>query len=364
MLGIIRKITGSKIGLVITFIVLGVIAIAFAAGDMMGITPSSGGMTPTTVATVGGTSIGETALRNGVQQDLQNYRQQQPSLDIVSFVEGGGIEGSLSRLIDGVAFLKFAESQGMRVSKRLVDGQIASIPALQGPDGKFSLEIYKQVPAQQRLTDAALRADMTREIVARQLIVPTVGASQVPMQIALPYEALLLERRQGHVGFVPAAAMAAGKAPTDAEIATFYSHETARYTVPERRVIRYAVVMPDRVADAAKPSDAEIAQIGHRLLRFGGGEFAHERVTRLGERFAGNAGQDYAKSASTGAADAAFAAAQGAVVGPVQTPLGFAVARVEKITSVPGKTLAEARDALVRELTATKSQEAMADLRD
>src|SRR3546814_13400190 len=70
----------------------------------------------------------------------------------------------------------------------------------------------------------------------------------------------LLEKRQGHVGFVPATAVAAGKAPTDAEIATFYSHETARYTVPERRVIRYAVVMPDRVADAAKPSDAEIAQ--------------------------------------------------------------------------------------------------------
>src|SRR3546814_15812462 len=67
--------------------------------------------------------------------------------------------------------------------------------------------------------------------------------------------------------------------------------------------------------------------------------------------------QDYAKSASAGAADAAFAAAQGAVVGPVQTPLGFAIARVEKITRVPGKTLAEARDALVGEPNTTKSQE-------
>src|SRR3546814_6249339 len=99
MLGIIRKITGSKVGLVSTFIVLGVIAISFAAGDMMGITPSSGGMTPTPVATVGGTSLGDTAMRDGVQQDLQNYPQQPPPLDIVSFVKSGGIEGSLSRLI-------------------------------------------------------------------------------------------------------------------------------------------------------------------------------------------------------------------------------------------------------------------------
>src|SRR3546814_11790504 len=100
MLGIIRKITGSKVGLVITFIVLGVIAIAFAAGDMMGITSSSGGMTPTTVATVGGTSLGETALRDGVQQDLENYRQQPPTPHNVRFVQGGGIEGTVSGLCE------------------------------------------------------------------------------------------------------------------------------------------------------------------------------------------------------------------------------------------------------------------------
>src|SRR3546814_8153542 len=72
--------------------------------------------------------------------------------------------------------------------------------------------------------------------------------------------------------------------------------------------------------------------------------------------------QDYTKSASAGAADAAFAAAQGAVVGPVQTPLGFAIARVEKITRVPGKTLAEARDALVGELTTTRTEEHTSEL--
>src|SRR3546814_18014645 len=133
MLGIIRKITGSKVGLVITFIVLGVIAIAFAAGDMMGITSSSGGMTPTTVATVGGTSIGETALRDGVQQDLQNYRQPQPSLDIVSFVQGGGLEGSLSRLIAGGAFTQCPESPGLRVTNRPPARPIPSTAPPHGP---------------------------------------------------------------------------------------------------------------------------------------------------------------------------------------------------------------------------------------
>src|SRR3546814_6064836 len=101
----------------------------------------------------------------------------------------------------------------MRVSKRLVDGQIASIPALQGPDGKFSPEIYTSVLAQQRLTDAPFLADMTREIFARQLIFPTFGASHIPIQVALPFPSLLLYQRQCHVCFLPATSVAAGHAP-------------------------------------------------------------------------------------------------------------------------------------------------------
>ncbi|HVJ00039.1 MAG TPA: SurA N-terminal domain-containing protein [Sphingomonas sp.] len=394
MLGFFRKLTSSRIGLIVTFAVLIIIALAFAAGDVTGLGHTPGGMTPTSVATVGNTSIGESALRDRVQQDLNNYRQQQPSLDITTYVEGGGLDGSLSRMIDGVAFSRFAEGQGMRVSKRLVDGQIASIPALQGPDGKFSMEVYKRVLAQQRLTDAAIRADMTQEILARQLVLPTVGAAQVPHQMALPYAALLLEKRSGHVGFVPTTAIPAGAAPTDAEIQTFYKHEAARYTVPERRVVRYAIVTPDRVAEAAKPTDAEIAQAyNQQKNRFAAKQTRSLKQVIVADRTAADtlarkitggtaidaaareAGleastitdvekADYAGQASASAADAVFSATQGAIVGPVQTPLGFAIVRVEKITDVPGKTLAEAHDTLVSELTATKTQEALADLRD
>ena len=394
MLTFIRRLTNSKVGLVITFAVLIVIAIAFAAGDMMGITSTSSGMTPTSVATVGNTSIGENALRERVQQDLQGYRQQQPSLDIATFIAGGGLEGALNRMVDGVAFTQFAHDQGMEVSKRLVDGQIASIPAFQGPDGQFSMQAYRAILAQQGLTDAGLRADMAKDILARQLILPTIGASQVPEQMAIPYAALLLEKREGKVGFVPTSAVPAGTAPTDAEIATFYKHGAARYTVPERRVIRYAVVTPARVADAAKPTDAEIAQgYNQQKDRFSAKETRNLKQVIVADQNAANqitqkvkagtsidaaaqaAGlaastitdiekQDYAQQSSAAAADAVFSAAEGTVAGPVKTPLGFAIVRVEKVTHVPGKTLAEARDTIAAEVQKVKTQQALADLRD
>ncbi len=393
MLSFIRRLTSSKIGIVVTFIVLIVIAIAFAAGDMMGITSTSGGIAPTTVAKVGNTSIGENALRERVQQDLQGYRQQQPSLDITTFIQGGGLDGALGRMIDGLAYVQFAQDQGMRVSKRLVDGQIASIPAFQGPDGQFSMQAYRAVLAQQQLTDAGLRQDMTQDILARQLLLPTIGASQVPTQMAIPYAALLLERRQGTVGFIPARAMPAGKAPTDAEIETFYKHGAARYTVPERRVIRYAVVTTDMVADKAQPTDAEIAKAyADQKDRFAARQTRtlkqvivadKNAAAQIARKVKGGTSIDaaaqaagleastitdvekdaYTQQSSAEAANAAFSAAEGALVGPVQTPLGFAIVRIEKITDVPGKTLAQAHDTLADEVRQEKTQAALADLR-
>ncbi|KAK0339430.1 hypothetical protein LTR94_034533, partial [Friedmanniomyces endolithicus] len=54
--------------------------------------------------------------------------------------------------------------------------------------------------------------------------------------------------------------MPRGAAPGDAEVKQWYQKNIARYTTPERRVIRYAIVGPQQVAGQTNPTDAEIAQ--------------------------------------------------------------------------------------------------------
>ena len=76
MLGFFRRVINSKAGLVITFITLGVIALAFAAGDVTGLHPGGGGMTKTTVARVGDAAIGEAQLKQRVGDQLNQIRQQ------------------------------------------------------------------------------------------------------------------------------------------------------------------------------------------------------------------------------------------------------------------------------------------------
>lgn len=394
MLSFFRRLTHSKVGVIITFVVLGVIALAFAAGDVTGLaSKSTGGITGNDVAKVGKAEVTTAELRSRVQTELEGFRQQQPTLDMASFVAQGGFEGTLDRLIAGVALQQFGLAQGMVVSKRAVDGQIASIPGLQGPTGKFDPQLYQRALAERKLTDAQIRSDIARDTIAQQLITPTQGSSQVGMQLALPYASLLLEKRSGLVGFIPTAAIPAGPAPSDADLNIFYTRNRARYTTPERRVIRYAFVKAEQVKAQATPTEAEIAaqyqqdraryaptekrtisqvvvadQAGANALAAkvkGGTSIADaaraaglEPLTQTVEKPA------YAGTTSAQVADTVFAAASGAIVGPLRTPLGWTIAKVDSIEKVPGKTLDQARAEIATALGIQKAQEALGKVRD
>ncbi|RZL53752.1 MAG: peptidylprolyl isomerase, partial [Sphingomonas sp.] len=264
MLSFFRRIINSKAGIVVTFIVLGVIALAFAAGDITGLAGNGTSLSGNSVATVGGEKVTATELRGRVQTELQAAsqeaaRQQQPAPTMQQLLDQGGLQATLDRTINGLALEAFGRGQHMVVSKRSVDGVIASIPGLRGPNGQFDPANYQRLLADQKLTDAQVRTDIARDIIAQQLMLPTQGATQVPMKVALPYASLMLEKRSGQVAFVPAKAVDTGPAPTDAEQQAFYRRNIQRYTVPERRVVRYAVVTPDQVKARAVPTDAEIA---------------------------------------------------------------------------------------------------------
>ncbi|QNA84266.1 peptidylprolyl isomerase [Sphingomonas sp. So64.6b] len=394
MLSLIRRLINSKVGLFITFAFLAIIGLAFAAGDISGINGQAGAPTGDTVATVGKHKLTETDLRQRAENEMENFRQQQPGLDIVTFVNAGGLDGALNRMINNFAMEQFGQSQGMVVSKRVVDGQIASIPGLQGLDGKFSPQIYQQLLQQKRLTDAQIRADIARETLTQQLTFPMGRASQVPQQLALPYASLLLEKRHGEVGFIPTQAMGEGVAPTDAEVATFYKRNIARYTIPERRAIRYAIVTHDQLTASTTPTEAEIAAayqaqrakyaatekrtLVQVIVADQAAATALAAKVKAGtsiEAAARAAGLEpatltgvekaaYAGQSSTALADAAFGAAQGAVVGPLRSSLGFTIVRVDGIEKIPGKTLEQAKAELVPALTKEKTTQALGKIHD
>lgn len=389
MLDLLRRLSKSKVGVAIFGLFIAAMALGFAAADIRGL-GISGGIGRDTVAKIGRQQIGYAELRDRVQRAFENARQEAPTLTIQQFVQEGGVDRVVQQMADSVALEQFAKAQGFGVSRKMEDAQIASAGAFRGLDGKFDQSAFEAFLARQRVSEKALRADLARDLYITQLIVPVTGASLAPSQLALPYASMLLEQRDGRVQFVPAAAMK-GAPPTDAELNDFYKRNLARYTVPERRTVRYALIERSAFEAAAQPSDKEIAD----AYNAGKADYAAKETRTISQvivpseaaardlaakiaagtpiadaaRGAGlesvtlndQSREAYAEASSAAVATAVFATAQGQVAAPAKSGLGWHVARVDKVTSVAGKSLDQVRGELVEKLKKLKADEAMAD---
>ncbi len=343
------------------------------------------------VAKVGSQTITVNDASQRIQAQLDAQRQQQPGLDMATFIRSGAVDETIEQIINSKAFEEFGRRNGMAISKRLVDGEIASIPAFKGPTGQFDRNVFLGALSQRKITEEMLRQDIARERMVTSVITPVAGAARVPVGLITPYASLLLETRNGQVGFVPTAAIGAGASPTDAELNQFYQRNTARYTVPETRVIRYALFDRSRFEGAAAATEAEItaayktnaAQYAARESRtftqsIVQTEAAAAKIaaaarsgTPLAAAARANGGEAttlapqeqgaFAGLTSPAVARAAFAAARGAVLDPQKSAFGWHVIKVDAVNAIGGKSLADVRVTLASEITRRKLDGAIAD---
>ncbi len=344
------------------------------------------------LATVGGRSVGSDEIEQRVRNAFREAQAQQATLTMPQFVAEGGFDQVVDQILSGAALERFGRGHGLVASKRLVDGEIASIPAFKGPTGQFDEATMRQLLAQQRITEAQLREDVASDSIRRQLLVPVAAGSRVPASLVLPYASLLLESREGLVGIVPASAVAGGPPPAPAEIEARYRRDLAAYTVPERRALRYAVVGREQVAAASAATEAEIAA----AYKAGAARYAaveRRDVTQVvadteakaralaaairsgvpvakaasaagfsAAPLIGKTRAELADLASRAVADAAFATPQGDVAGPAKSDFGWTVVRVDRVVQVPGQSLAQVRGTLATAITERKAKDALADI--
>lgn len=394
MLSIFRRGVTSKIMLVILGIGLFALVITGFGTDGMGGIGSVAGGGGDTLVTIEGETITSAELTDQVNRQLARAREQQPDLDMATFLQSGAFEQILEQLTAQEAMVAFGRAQGLAASKRMVDGEIASIPAFRNLAGQFDQQAFRAALQSQDLTEEQLRTELAGSLIQRQLLLPVAGSARVPEGMAQRYASLLLEQRSGSVGIVPTAAMGAGRQPSDAEIAAFFRDNQARYTIPERRVLRYAMIGPEQVANAARPTEAEIAAFYQaNQERYGAKETrtlsqvvlpdqaaARGFAARVAggtsfEQAAQQAGfgardiavgqqtrAEFARLTSDSVANAAFSAASGAVTQPLQSPLGWHIVRVDAVTSTPATPLAAARPEIERQLGERKQTEALGTL--
>lgn len=389
MLSLFRKGFTSKLA-------LGILALIMIAFIVTGIErpfagTGGGALGGDAVIKAGRSAISSGDLRRRIELGLEAAKQQDPSLDMAGFVRSGGVEDTVETAANELALTEYGRKQGIVISKKLIDGEIASIPAFAGLDGKFDEQKFRALLAQRRTSEQAIRADIASSLMARQLLVPLAGAIRVPASFAKPYADALLETREGMVGVVPIQAIPAGPAPAEAEIKAFYQRNIAGFTLPERRVLRYALFGTDTIAAQAKPSDSEIAAfykanaaayaaretrvLSQVILDSEAKAKALADKVKAGTPFdkaAAEAGgalkvgeksqDDFAKSFSPAVAAAAWSVPEGGTSAPARSDFGWHVVHVEAIKRIPARTLEQVRGEIVANLEKRKAEEALAKL--
>jgi peptidyl-prolyl cis-trans isomerase D len=391
MFAAFRRLSNSVIGTALMVLVLLMIVAGFAMQDVRSLFSGNYGTSKGTLVKVGDEQISDRDIDKAMRRLLQRAQGQNPEATYATIANQ--FEPSLDQLIVERTLLEFGRDHDFTVSKRLVDAQIAELPQTRGLDGKFSQQSYNAFLQQQQLTDAELRRIMQAALSERLLLAPAAVDPRVPLGVARPYASMLLEQREGQLGLVPTDAFRAGLEPSAGDLLSFYSQNRQRYMVPEQRVLRIARIGAEAVANAA-PSEAEIAAYYKaNQATYAGSEsrVISQVVTqdkrqaddiaaraRGGAAFAaaaapaGFAAEDvnlgpqtraqFAGLATDAVANAAFAAAKGAVIGPIRSDLGWHVIKIEDVRGASGRSLAQAHDEIAKLLGTAKQKEALTEL--
>lgn len=397
MLNFVRRKASKWVAVAILFLVLlAMVVTGFGTDGMGGLggLAGSGGPTGDTLATVDGRKITDPEVTDLVNRQFSQARQQQPNLTLAAFIESGAYEQLVNQLVVGAAIENFGRAQGLVVSRQMVDREIVNIPAFRNFAGQFDENLFRQQLNAQRMTEAQVRDDITRSLMQRQLLAPIALGARSSDGIAREYANLLLERRRGTIGVVPVELVTQGINPSDADVAAYYTRNRTRLSIPERRVVRYAMIGREQIAAQAAATDAEVqayyrehqAEYGPRQTRSlqqvvlpdqaaanafvqrvrGGTPFA-DAASAAGFSaqditFTSQTQQQFTEATNADVARQAFAAAQDAVVGPIRTEFGFNVVKVVGIENSAARPLANVRVEIAQAIEQRKTADLLSAL--
>lgn len=343
----------------------------------------------TSVARVAGQTIGLDEAMMEYRRELSNLtRQFGGRFEPTDAIRRTIAEQVVTRLAAGRAIDAEALRMGLAISDEALRQAVFGLPVFAGPDRRFSPVMFQSFLRNQGMTEgqflAVLRADL-----ARQALVTAVrGGAAAPTLMARDLTRFIGETRVADIAAISAASLPAPAAPEESVLRRWYDTHAEDFTAPEYRSILVAVLGPDQLAAEVTVSDEDVAAAfaaRSRELQLPEKRDA-DQLQLPDEALAGvlaaqwRLGADWdtmaARAAEAGGtanrlglvardaipipalAEAVFGPAEPGVAGPVQTPFGWAVIRVNRIEAGHAPTLEQAAP----ELRAAIARERAADL--
>lgn len=338
------------------------------------------------VATAGSQEITVQDYARELQREQQALQQQtgqaMPMQQMITF---GMDRAVLSRLVATAALDNEVEQLGLSIGDETLLNEIMQIESFQNAAGEFDRDTYKFALDRVGLTERGFEEDVRRET-ARILVQSAIMAgAEMPDTLADVMVAYIGARRSfDWVQLKTDETAMISLAPSEAELQEFYDANPALFTLPETRKITYAVLSPDMVQDEVEVDEAALRalfeeraaeyQVPERRLVerlvFASEEEAATAKAQLEtggttfEALVADRGLDLSDidlgdvtAADLGAAaEGVFAAAPGAVAGPLPTSLGPALFRINGTLEARSTSFEQAKPELREEVAAGRAR--------
>lgn len=335
-----------------------------------GVTNLSGNIR--TVGSVGNAEISLNDYARGLQNEIRALEAERGSA--VSFAQARAAQVDqrvLARLVAEAALDHETAQMGLSIGDRNLRDQILDIPGFRGIDGEFDREAYAFALDQAGVSEAAFEEDMRAEAARALLqgaIVSGVAAPATYTETLLDY---IAEQRDVTFARLTRGDLATGlPVPSDADLRRYYEDNIDDFTTPETRSITYAWLAPEMIIDTVEVDEASLREAYEARL-----DAYNQPERRLVERlgFADDAAAEAARAEIEAgnkrfeeyvtergldltdvdlgdvtpgdlgsAGEAVFAAEEGSIVGPLDSPIGPALFRVNAVLAAQQVSFEEA----------------------
>ncbi|QMU57361.1 MAG: peptidylprolyl isomerase [Boseongicola sp.] len=359
-------------------IFLWIIMVLLIAG-LAGFGATNFGGSARAVATVGEVEIDVNDYARAVQAQTQNFQRQTGQALTPDQLQMLGLDrAALAQSISDAAINNLTLEAGISVGDETISQEITQNPAFFGLSGSFDRETYQFALRQTGLTVAEFEEQLRMNGSSQIVRAAVVGGIRPP---ALFTETLFNYARETRdVTWVRMTGSDLAEPlpePSDTELRQFHTDNAELFTQGETRVIDYAWLTPDMILDAIDVDETQLrsvydsrrdqyAQPERRLVerlvistqaeaddakaRLDAGEITFDAL--VAERGLTLADIDMGEPALEelgDAGDAVFALTEPGVVGPLPSPFGPALYRMNAILSARETSFEDARDELAEE---------------
>ncbi|WP_306113936.1 MULTISPECIES: peptidyl-prolyl cis-trans isomerase [unclassified Roseovarius] len=372
---------GKGISKSLVWILMGLLILGLGG---FGVTNLSGSVR--SVGSVGETEIGLNDYARTLQNQIRALETQVGGPVSFAQAQEAGLDAAvLSQLVAITALEEETRRLGISMGDGNLRQRITEIEAFQRADGTFDREAYSFALEQAGSNEAEFEDGLRSQEASSILQNAVLGGVNAPDAYTDTLLNFLAEERDITWAVLTRDDLATGlPVPTDDDLRAYHEENAAAFTTPETKRLTYAWMTPDMIIDTVEVDEdtlraayddraAEYIQPERRLVerlafaddasataaleRINSGEATFEAlVEERGLALADIDLGDVQKIELEAAGDAVFAAEAGDIVGPLESPIGPALFRVNAILAARETTFEQALPELRDEIAGDRAR--------